>query len=249
MWYNLYVDSYGDCMIKGVLIDLGKTVVSNRVIDFNSGLNEVYQLTDKRISFEEYLKIHKNLFEVTFNYVRRVNNEMRITDYLIALNKLANLKSDKTIEELEDAFQKGLVDEELIVGIKDLLIFFKGKNIPVIAVSNSCVSSRALSKELEEFDVLKYFKMIISSADIYIRKPRHEIFEYAISQLKKVTGDYYIKNDEVIYIGNDYQCDVIGPKNIGMRAIWFNQNQEKDEFNLADLNINSYEELLKEFID
>lgn len=231
-------------MIKGVFLDLGKTVVTNRIINFKNGLKRVYDFTDKKISFDEYVNIHQKLYQVTFDYVRRVDNEMRITDYLIALNKLSNLESNKTIEELEDEFQLGLVDEELVEGIEAFLKFLEENQIPVIAVSNSCISSRALKKELDNLGILKYFKKVISSADIYIRKPRKEIFEYAIGQLKKITDDYFIKNDEVIYIGNDYNCDVIGPKNIGMRVVWLNHNNEDDHYDLADAVVSSYQELI-----
>lgn len=234
-------------MIKGVLIDLGKTIVTNRVIDFISGLKEVYNLTDKKVSFDEYINVHQKLYEITFNYVRRVNNEMRITDYIIALNNLNNLSSDKSIEELEDAFLKGLVDEELVTGILELLDFFKKQDVNVIAVSNSCISSRALKIQLEEFNVLNYFSDVISSADIYVRKPKKEIFEYAINKLKKITNDYLIKNDEIIFIGNDYNCDVIGAKNKGLISVWFNQNNDQDIYNLADVNIKSYQELIDMF--
>ena len=53
-------------MIKGVLIDLGKTILTNRVISFKKGLKGVYQLSNKSISFEEYYELHLKLYEITF---------------------------------------------------------------------------------------------------------------------------------------------------------------------------------------
>lgn len=234
-------------MIKGILIDLGKTVVTNRIISFNEGLKAVYNLSNKRISFDEYYDIHLKLYEITFKYLRRFHNEMRITDYLISLNKLANLQIDLPIEEIEDIFQKNLVEEELVEGVEEALKFFYDNKIPVIAVSNSCISGRALSVELAELGVLKYFKKVISSADLYICKPRKEIYEYAMGQLKKILGDKTIKNEEVIFIGNDYNCDVLGPKNIGMRTIWFNQKGEIDQYNISDCIVKTYRELINNF--
>lgn len=231
-------------MIKGVLIDLGKTILTNRVISFKEGLKGVYQLSNKSISFEEYYELHLKLYEITFKYLRRFHNEMRITDYLVSLNKLANLEVNLSIEEMEDVFQKNLVDEELVEGAKEILEFFFENNIPIIAVSNSCISSRALSVELEEFGILKYFSKVISSADIYICKPRKEIYEYALGQLRKILNDKEIKNEEVIFIGNDYNCDVVGPKNVGLKTIWFNQTKEIDQYNICDCIIKTYQELI-----
>lgn len=230
--------------IKGVLIDVGKTIVTNRVLSFKNGLKAIYEISDKAISFDQFYQIHLKLHEITFAYLRRFNNEMRLTDYLIALNNLCNIKIERPIEEIEDIFQKNMVEEELIDGIVDLLEFFSSANIPVIAVSNSCISGRALSVEFAELGILKYFKKIISSADIYICKPRKEIFEYAIGQLKKITKDATIANDEIIFIGNDYNCDCIGAKNVGLKAIWFNQTNSVDTYNICDLIINSYSQLL-----
>ena len=231
-------------MIKGVLIDLGKTIVTNRIIDFEKAILSIYQETNKTITSEDFLKIHYKLYEITFKYLRSINNEMKITEYINSLLDITNLKTTKTIEELEDIFQKNLVDEELVDGVIELLQYFNFCKIPVIAVSNSCVSSRALMKELEELNVLKYFKKVISSADIYIRKPKKEIFDYALGQLKKITSDYTIKNDEVLFIGNDYQCDVIGGKNASLISVWFNQEQNEDVYNLCDINVNNYKELI-----
>lgn len=231
-------------MIKGVLIDLGKTVLTNRIIDFEKGISAIYQISDKKMNYQEYYNTHLKLYNITFKYLHRFNLEMRISDYLNSLNELTNITINKTNEEIEDIFLENIVSEELILGIEDLLKYFNSLNIPVIAVSNSCISGRALSKELEEFKILKYFKKVISSADTYVRKPKKEIFDYAVNYLKMITNDLTIKNDEIIFIGNDYECDVIGAKNIGLSTVWFNQERKDDIYNLCDINIATYNELL-----
>lgn len=60
-----------------------------------------------------------------------------------------------------------------------------------------------------------YFDFSISSEMAGVAKPHEDIFHHAIRLSK-----YPVEN--IIYIGDDPKCDVLGPQEIGMRALWYN---------------------------
>ena len=236
-------------MIKAVLMDVGRTIVTSRIIDFGKGLKAVYDLDKRRdkCDLNEYFRVFTALTKVSFEPAREISSEVRITDFLAALNEITGIKLPNEYQdpkELEYFFQCNLIEEELVDGVKDFLKYVKKSGLPVIAVSNSCMSSNALRREFKEYDIEKYFNDIISSADILIRKPRHEIFDFAYGKLVGI--DNTIKKDEVVFIGDDFDCDVVGSLNGGLVAIWLNKMQEEPKNNvLPQFNVKDYNEIIE----
>ena len=233
-------------MIKAVLMDVGKTVVTNRDIDFKRGLKAVYDLDKSatKIDFERYLEVFQSLKRVTFDSVRKINSEIRIDDFLVTLCEVTGINPGLDKEELQWFFQCNLIDEELIDGVTFFLEYVKSNHYPLIAVSNSCMDSATIAREFKEYDILKYFNEVISSADILIRKPRKEIFDYAYGKLLKI--DNSIKRNEILFVGDDYERDIVGSANAGFIPVWLNhKKEERTDNSFSFININSYDELIK----
>jgi len=60
-----------------------------------------------------------------------------------------------------------------------------------------------------------FFDFSISSEAAGVAKPHEDIFHQAIR-----LSEHLVEN--IIYIGDDPKCDVLGPQKIGMRALWYN---------------------------
>lgn len=60
-----------------------------------------------------------------------------------------------------------------------------------------------------------FFDFTMSSEIAGVSKPHEGIFHKAM-QLSKYTLE------DSVYVGDDPKCDVLGPQNIGMRALWYN---------------------------
>lgn len=235
-------------MIKAVLMDVGKTIVNNRIISFDTGIKAIYDLdkSNNKISYEEYYRVYNALKKLTFNEVRKINSEVDIKVFLKTLIEITNLKIDLDIEELEYYFQSNVITEELMPNVVDFLQYLHERDIIVIAVSNSCMGSKAIARELKEFGALNYISEVISSCDILIRKPRKEIFDFAIGKVRRINFD--IKLNEIAFIGNDFLIDVVGASNAGLVPIWYNEEKEVPEFSdITYINTNSYLELIEIF--
>lgn len=60
-----------------------------------------------------------------------------------------------------------------------------------------------------------FFDFSISSEQAGVAKPHENIFQ----QAKELAN---VEFEEMVYVGDDPKCDVLGPQRLGMKAIWYN---------------------------
>ncbi|CAM1346410.1 YjjG family noncanonical pyrimidine nucleotidase [Tenacibaculum crassostreae] len=75
--------------------------------------------------------------------------------------------------------------------------------------------------KLEKSGINKFFKQIITSECVGVKKPNPKVFEFA---LEKAEAKPY----ESIMIGDSYEADVMGALNSGMMAIHFSEETKKN---------------------
>ena len=79
-----------------------------------------------------------------------------------------------------------------------------------------------------------FFDYIFISEEIGFNKPDIRIFEYALNKMK-------ISADKAIFVGDDYEVDILGAANAGIDQVYFNPNidsckNKKDAtFNICSL--------------
>ena len=93
-------------------------------------------------------------------------------------------------------------------------------------------------RKLETMGLYNLFSCVVLSEVIGIRKPDPAIFLKAASLI-------HIKPAECLYVGDSYINDVIGAKNAGMQACWFNSEslEPQDDTIKPDFIISKLEEL------
>ena len=72
--------------------------------------------------------------------------------------------------------------------------------------------------KLSQSGLSSFFKHIITSEKVGVKKPNIKIFEYAFNKAKA-------QKDESILIGDDLIADIFGAKNAGIQQIYFNPNK------------------------
>lgn len=93
-------------------------------------------------------------------------------------------------------------------------------------------------KKLKKSGLKKYFKTLTISEDIGVQKPNEKIFFHALSN-----ASAEIKNS--IMIGDNYNADVLGAKNIGMKSIYFNFHKKNSINSKEIIVIDDLIELIK----
>lgn len=102
-----------------------------------------------------------------------------------------------------------------------------------------------LKERLEAFDLLQYFKYIISSWDVQLMKPDIRIFEYALDKTN-------CSPQETCMIGDRLDNDILPAKALGMKTVWIKQGfgalqKPLSKSEESDYTINNLAELLKIF--
>jgi putative hydrolase of the HAD superfamily len=119
-----------------------------------------------------------------------------------------------TAEELEkdwfEQFDKYSVPAfELIETLEYLY-----KKYKLAVITNG--STYMQNKKIDKLGIRKYFDEIIISNDIGIKKPEKAIFILCCRRLN-------IEPPEAVYIGDNYEIDIMGATGAGLNAIWINK--------------------------
>ena len=177
----------------------------------------------------EFIKIYKSINEECWSLYRL--NKLSKED-------LRNIRFLKTLEYfgISDQIIAEQIGQEyvnnspkrtiLIDGCHELLIYLKNK-YQLHIITNGFEEVQV--KKLSNSKLTPYFEKMITSESAGFKKPRKEIFNYALN----LTG---AKLSESVMIGDDLQTDIQGAVNIGMESIYFNPNRKNHSFNiLADV--------------
>ena len=117
----------------------------------------------------------------------------------------------------------------------------KQRNFQISLVSNMMLPGKLLKAKLQEANILDLFDNIIISSDVGFIKPNPEIFQKALAQSR-------LSVDEVVFIGDTYQQDIIGAKRVNLKTVWLNNRHEPREMaqdNPPDFEIDSLSELFE----
>jgi len=224
-------------MIKGILIDVGDTLIHNNNIDFTNAFSKVYDLSiEPTISKTEFLKYSNNLLKDIFN--NRSLIEFKMVDVIKQLSEYFGLSYSYSYSELEEVFALNYSDVTFVDGAEQLLSYFFKKGYKIIIISNTCFSKNVIDKMLG--NLVYYINDIVVSSDYPLKKPHHGIFDIGISKLK-------MEKDNIYYIGNSFYHDVKGAIKSGINSIWFNKDNKPNDPNIEGdyLEIKSYNELIK----
>jgi putative hydrolase of the HAD superfamily len=102
-----------------------------------------------------------------------------------------------------------------------------------ILTNGDSVSQRG---KLKTFPHLNWFEIVMVAGDYPWAKPDVRIFELLCEKLK-------VKPDEVVFVGDTIDSDIVGAKKAGMRTIWI-QGNEQLKSDLPDIRLYRLNDLL-----
>lgn len=105
-------------------------------------------------------------------------------------------------------------------------------------VSNG--TKRVQDSRIASAGIEDYFKGIFISEDVGVEKPSVKFFEYCFSKIADFSPD------ETIIVGDSLTSDILGGKNSGIKAIWFNSKNQINSTDIKpDYEISSHKELVE----
>ena len=227
-----------------LIFDYFETLLNSRSMDFNRGLKVFWETYYRdRCSFEEMKSYGEELFgELILKHNEGLEFPFVKEELPLYAEKFGGDVVSLSVEEEAD-FLMRCNDFELEPGTEDFLIKCSQKDIPMYVLSNSGFRGDALMLILNRFGIGKYFKKLCSSAEFGRIKPDREFFELAISTaLSENPND---KREDIIFVGDMYDADVIGAHNAGIKAAWLNKKGGVDTNNLASYEASSIRGLSK----
>ena len=115
---------------------------------------------------------------------------------------------------------------KLYKGVKTLLKTLKKQGYYLYILSNA--QSLFTKEEIKLLNIEKFFDGIMLSSDYKIKKPNTLFFNIAIEK-------YSLNIEETIMIGNDYICDILPEKEVGLKKIYIQSNLTNENLNVEKI--------------
>jgi putative hydrolase of the HAD superfamily len=205
--------------IKAVLFDLDDTLYDHR-FSSRKGLERLKNNFEcfREIPLDELEKEHlKLLNEIHLSKVLAglcTIEEAREERYRRLFSTYGVKADTQLIEEarlLYSTAYRG--NQRAVPGAIELLQRLK-TNFKIAVISNNFGVEQKSKIDVCGFG--KYLDAVVTSVEVGFTKPSPEIFLLALEKLK-------CSRDEAVMIGDSWESDIIGARNAGIRAIWFNR--------------------------
>lgn len=230
-------------MIKGIILDYGGTIDTNGV-HWGEVIWMMYQKNNVAVtkdafkaaySFgEKSLAIAKHVFpEHNFLDTLEIKTAIQF-EYLTQHNFLPAENNYKPIIKSIAAGCNSFA-EKSVNEAKPVLDKLKGKH-ELVLVSNFYGNIETV---LATFGIRKYFKEVVESSVVGVRKPDPAIFTLGVKALKQ-------QADECVVIGDSYTKDIAPAHAAGCKTIWLEGQGWGDDpadTSLADVVIKNFNEV------
>lgn len=142
---------------------------------------------------------------------------------------------DEAASEINAEYLNYLSTQPVAVpGAREMLSYLSRKyDVNVLSNGFGGVQQRKLASS----GLSKFIRKLVLSDDCGITKPLPGIFAYALEACGAVA-------ESSIMIGDNYDADICGAKNVGWRTIFFNKNGDAGTFESADAVVRSLDEVL-----
>ncbi|MCK4601078.1 MAG: HAD family hydrolase [Phycisphaerae bacterium] len=208
--------------IKGILFDLGETLLNFGKIDINSVFEHGARLSYDYLSQLEmplppFKKYHRRqLWAIRWNYFksRLTGREFNSLDLIGRMGaRMGHKLTPKQTLQLAWLWYQPLGDyataEE---GTREMLDRFSRAGLKLALVSNTFVPGEILDRHLQKEGLLELLPVRVYSCDVGYRKPNQKIFRIALQQAGLAASD-------TLFVGDSLEADVRGANRAGMISV------------------------------
>ncbi len=208
---SVIIDTRG---IKGVIFDYGGTLDS-RGVHWSVIIYEGYKANA--------VNVEKSLFREAYVCTERLLAKECLVDASFNFYDLMRLKV-----ELELTYLKNLTPIEVSESLIESIALYcykaarecveESRNVlevlslryPLVIVSNFYGNLKSV---LSDFGILKYFKAVVESSVVGVRKPDPSIFLLGVNALG-------VLPEEILVVGDSLEKDIMPASEIGCKTVW-----------------------------
>ena len=215
-------------MIKGFLFDYGGTL-DTAGCHWGKMLWHAYEKVGVPVAEQDFRDAYvyaerridrEGSVTADFTFYRTLGVKLQFQlEYLLDNGKLSagNEQMKEWHRELHESLYARV--KEITAHSCEVLDELKKQHIPMVLVSNFYGNVEAV---LQEFGFTPYFKAVIESARVGIRKPDPRIYELGVEALG-------LAPEEVVVVGDSFPKDIVPAKTLGCKAYWFKGEGWNDE--------------------
>lgn len=182
-----------------------------RHFNFSDISLEALYIASRKLSDEVFYLTENGQMDKQEMHVYRIKQALKYFGKNISHQKAVMFQRDY------EAYQKEIT---LFPNIVSVFNFCLKKKIQMGIITNGPLNHQ--KRKIEQLGISNWIpnKNIIISSEVNIAKPDVQIFHLAETKVQLVKESIY-------YVGDSFQNDVIGAKNAGWKAIWFNHRSHK----------------------
>ena len=205
--------------ITDVFFDLDHTLWD---FDKNSALTfeKIFKSNNIEILLDDFIAVYE---PINLNYWK-LYREDKISKTDLRFNRLndAFLKLDITLDPeiintLSEDYIKHLSSFNHLFDHTQEILTYLRQQYKLHIITNGF--HEVQHKKLAQSNIIHYFETVTNSEIAGVKKPHPDIFYYALEQAKT-------SKEKSVMIGDNLEADVLGAKEIGMEAIFFNIRNE-----------------------
>lgn len=210
---------------KGIAFDLFGTLVLQEQFNFEQCLDALYGnlLTSGLVVNQEeflrtYREVNRQLMAQAMAEGRETHNRLWIAGTLQSLGYPIT-EEDPRIEQAVDAYFEPFIRScQLIPGTRDMLQGVAGRY--QLALLSNFTHPPAVDRILASLGIFEFFKAILVSGRIGRRKPHPLVFA-------ALTKEMELTAEEIMFVGDELEADIIGARNAGMQTVWMTYRQRQ----------------------
>ncbi|WPR71711.1 YjjG family noncanonical pyrimidine nucleotidase [Flavobacterium sp. NG2] len=215
--------------IKDVFFDLDHTLWDfdkNSELAFGRIFDESHPSIAINNFIEAYIPINQSCWKL-FQYNKISHEELRYNRLKYSFDALEYSISDVEINRISERYIDLLPENNhLFDGAFEILDYLKSK-YRLHIITNGFAEVQY--KKMHNAQLTPYFTTITNSEMAGVKKPNPVIFEYALDLAKA-------KKESSIMIGDSLDADVQGALDVGLDAIFFNENKSATFPDIKQIN-------------
>lgn len=239
--------------IKAVLFDWGETLVlipgmihsaerhlaCLEKLYFEPRAHDSFRsLQDYGIPWPEFRTAYLAATREQISRSAATRREHRFEDRFLSALRLAGLREIPQESDLSDVvarFGRYIAAEAEIIDGAVEVVSVLARDVRLGLVSNYPYAP-VVSATLERFGLRQYFSVLVVSGDLGWLKPHPDVYRTALERIGT-------RPEETVFVGDDLENDVKGPKALGFCTAWITRDQPQRPHPDADVQLSDLREL------
>lgn len=206
---------------KMILFDYGQTLANEARFDGVRGTSEVlkhaarnkYGLSAEQVQARAD-ELNRELGR--FDPANRHKFQIEAPNHMFTayLYESLGIELSLTAEQIDRIFWDAAAPGVPTDGIEGFLEFLYQCGIRTGVISNISYAGSVVEGRINELLPNHHFEFIIATSEYMYRKPNRKIFELALEKAE-------LGAEEVWYVGDSYECDVVGARNAGLFPVHY----------------------------